>query len=71
MLYLDNISWKSTLTSETQQLKSYLTLCLVLEPFFAINWVMGVVAVENAAYWPTPALYLILLQAMVMIFVTW
>lgn len=46
-------------------LKAYLNLCLVLEPFFAINWVMGVVAIENAMHWSTPTIYLILVVSMV------
>ncbi|KAL4706118.1 hypothetical protein ACJJTC_012917 [Scirpophaga incertulas] len=64
MLYLDNLSWKWSWNTEGNELKSYLNLCLVLEPFFAINWVMGVVAIENAAHWSTPTIYLILVFAM-------
>ncbi|KAF9802717.1 hypothetical protein SFRURICE_007329 [Spodoptera frugiperda] len=64
MLYMDNISWKWTWNTEGNELKTYLNLCLVLEPFFAINWVMGVVAIENAAHWSTPTIYLILVVVM-------
>ncbi|XP_075987551.1 uncharacterized protein LOC142984103 [Anticarsia gemmatalis] len=64
MLYMDNVSWKWTWNTEGNELKVYLNLCLVLEPFFAINWVMGVVAIENAAHWSTPTIYLILVVAM-------
>ncbi|XP_063898385.1 uncharacterized protein LOC110381499 [Helicoverpa armigera] len=64
MLYMDNVSWKWTWNTEGNELKTYLNLCLVLEPFFAINWVMGVVAIENAAHWSTPTIYLILVVAM-------
>lgn len=65
MLYMDNITWKWTWNTEGNELKTYLNLCLVLEPFFAINWVMGVVAIENAAHWSTPTIYLILVVVMV------
>ncbi|KAJ0170477.1 hypothetical protein K1T71_013848 [Dendrolimus kikuchii] len=64
MLYMDNLSWKWSWNTEGNELKSYLNLCLVLEPFFAVNWVMGVVAIENAAHWSTPTIYLILVVAM-------
>ncbi|XP_031764898.1 uncharacterized protein LOC113513259 [Galleria mellonella] len=64
MLYMDNLSWKWSWNTEGNELKTYLNLCLVLEPFFAINWVMGVVAIENAAHWSTPTIYLILVVAM-------
>ncbi|CAB3232622.1 unnamed protein product [Arctia plantaginis] len=64
MLYMDNVSWKWTFNTEGNELKVYLNLCLVLEPFFAINWVMGVVAIENAAHWSTPTIYLILVVTM-------
>ncbi|KAI5633837.1 7 transmembrane receptor (Secretin family) domain-containing protein [Phthorimaea operculella] len=64
MLYSDNLSWKWSWNTEGNELKTYLHLCLVLEPFFAINWVMGVVAIENAAHWSTPTIYLILVLAM-------
>uniref|UniRef100_A0A1E1WSN1 G-protein coupled receptors family 2 profile 2 domain-containing protein n=1 Tax=Pectinophora gossypiella TaxID=13191 RepID=A0A1E1WSN1_PECGO len=64
MLYNDNLSWKWSWNTEGNELKTYLHLCLVLEPFFAINWVMGVVAIENAAHWSTPTIYLILVVAM-------
>ncbi|RVE53831.1 hypothetical protein evm_001493 [Chilo suppressalis] len=64
MLYMDNLSWKWSWNTEGNELKTYLNLCLVLEPFFAINWVMGVVAIENAAHWSTPTIYLILVMAM-------
>ncbi|KOB65425.1 Uncharacterized protein OBRU01_22761, partial [Operophtera brumata] len=40
-----------TWNTEGNELKTYLNLCLVLEPFFAVNWVMGVVAIENAQHW--------------------
>lgn len=62
---MDNLSLKWSWNTEGNELKSYLNLCLVLEPFFAINWVMGVVAIENAAHWSTPTIYLILVVAMV------
>ncbi|XP_073965894.1 uncharacterized protein [Choristoneura fumiferana] len=61
---MDNLSLKWSWNTEGNELKSYLNLCLVLEPFFAINWVMGVVAIENAAHWSTPTIYLILVVAM-------
>ncbi|KAM3968827.1 uncharacterized protein ACR2FA_001156 [Aphomia sociella] len=64
MLYMDNLSWKWSWNTEGNELKTYLNLCLVLEPFFAINWVMGVVAIENAAHWSTPTIYLVLVVAM-------
>ncbi|XP_060807897.1 uncharacterized protein LOC106142110 [Amyelois transitella] len=64
MLYMDTLSWKWSWNTEGNELKAYLNLCLVLEPFFAINWVMGVVAIENAAHWSTPTIYLILVVAM-------
>ncbi|CAG9572985.1 unnamed protein product [Danaus chrysippus] len=64
MLYMDNMSWKWTWNTEGNALKTYLNLCLVLEPFFAINWVMGVVAIENATHWSTPTIYLILIVSM-------
>ncbi|XP_034837661.1 uncharacterized protein [Maniola hyperantus] len=64
MLYMDNLSWKWSWNTEGNELKSYLNLCLILEPFFAINWVMGVVAIENAAHWSTPTIYLILVVSM-------
>ncbi|XP_045781322.1 uncharacterized protein LOC123878225 isoform X2 [Maniola jurtina] len=64
MLYMDNLSWKWSWNTEGNELKTYLNLCLVLEPFFAINWVMGVVAIENAAHWSTPTIYLILVVSM-------
>lgn len=70
MLYNDNLSWKWSWNTEGNELKSYLHLCLVLEPFFAINWVMGVVAIENAAHWSTPTIYLILVVSMVSQFKT-
>lgn len=62
---MDNFSWKWTWNTEGNELKTYLNLCLILEPFFAINWVMGVVAIENAAHWSTPTIYLILIVSMV------
>lgn len=65
MLYMDNLSWKWSWNTEGNELKTYLNLCLVLEPFFAINWVMGVVAIENASHWSTPTIYLILVVSMV------
>ncbi|XP_063543293.1 uncharacterized protein LOC134751757 [Cydia strobilella] len=61
---MDNLSLKWSWNTEGNELKSYLNLCLVLEPFFAINWVMGVVAIENAGHWSTPTIYLILVVAM-------
>ncbi|XP_063835315.1 uncharacterized protein LOC135084465 [Ostrinia nubilalis] len=64
MLYMDNLSWKWSWNTEGNELKTYLNLCLVLEPFFAINWVMGVVAIENATHWSTPTIYLILVVSM-------
>ncbi|KAL0810491.1 hypothetical protein ABMA28_010619 [Loxostege sticticalis] len=64
MLYMDNLSWKWSWNTEGNELKTYLNLCLVLEPFFAINWVMGVVAIENASHWSTPTIYLILVVSM-------
>ncbi|XP_041985622.1 uncharacterized protein LOC121737948 [Aricia agestis] len=64
MLYMDNLSFKWSWNTEGNQLKTYLNLCLVLEPFFAINWVMGVVAIENANHWSTPGIYLILVLSM-------
>ncbi|XP_047541024.1 uncharacterized protein LOC125073949 isoform X1 [Vanessa atalanta] len=64
IIYMDNLSWKWTWNTEGNELKTYLNLCLVLEPFFAINWVMGVVAIENAAHWSTPTIYLILVVSM-------
>lgn len=64
MLYMDNLSWKSSWNTESNDLKTYLNLCLVLEPFFAINWVMGVVAIENVNHWSTPTIYLILITLM-------
>ncbi|XP_053620576.1 uncharacterized protein LOC128681054 isoform X2 [Plodia interpunctella] len=64
MLYMDNLSWRWSWNTEGNELKTYLNLCLVLEPFFAINWVMGVVAIENAAHWSTPTIYLILVVSM-------
>lgn len=70
MLYMDNISWKWTWNTEGNELKVYLNLCLVLEPFFAINWVMGVVAIENATHWSTPTIYLILVVAMYLYLIT-
>ncbi|KAG6458243.1 uncharacterized protein LOC115448720 [Manduca sexta] len=66
MLYMDNMSWKWSWNTEGNELKTYLNLCLVLEPFFSINWVMGVVAIENAAHWSTPTIYLILVVSMYM-----
>ncbi|XP_068624355.1 adhesion G protein-coupled receptor L4-like [Battus philenor] len=50
--------------TEGNELKTYLNLCLVLEPFFAINWVMGVAAIENAGHWTTPTIYLVLALTM-------
>nr|XP_012552887.1 uncharacterized protein LOC101746134 [Bombyx mori] len=66
MLYMDNISLKWSWNTEGNELKTYLNLCLILEPFFAINWVMGVVAIENATHWSTPTIYLILIVSMYM-----
>lgn len=63
MMYMD-LSSKWSWKSEGNELKTYLNLCLVLEPFFAVNWVMGVVAIENAAHWSTPAIYLLLVMVM-------
>ncbi|CAH0718559.1 unnamed protein product, partial [Brenthis ino] len=63
-LYLENLVWKWSWNTEGNALKAYLNLCLVLEPFFAINWVMGVVAIENATHWSTPTIYLILVVSM-------
>lgn len=65
MLFMDNLSMKWSWNTEGNELKAYLNLCLILEPFFAINWVMGVVAIENASHWSTPAIYLVLVLAMV------
>ncbi|XP_072933976.1 uncharacterized protein [Epargyreus clarus] len=64
MLFMDNLSMKWSWNTEGNELKAYLNLCLILEPFFAINWVMGVVAIENASHWSTPAIYLVLVLAM-------
>lgn len=64
ILYMDNMSWKWSWNTEGNELKAYLNLCLVMEPFFAINWVMGVVAIENAMHWSTPTIYLILVVSM-------
>ncbi|CAH4037458.1 uncharacterized protein LOC123720078 [Pieris brassicae] len=58
------LSWKNGWNIEGNDLKAYLNLCLILEPFFAINWVMGVVAIENATHWSTPTIYLILVLSM-------
>ncbi|CAH2061932.1 unnamed protein product, partial [Iphiclides podalirius] len=51
-------------STEGNELKTYLNLCLVLEPFFAVNWAMGVAAIENATHWTTPTIYLILALVM-------
>ena len=67
-LYLENLVWKWSWNNEGNALKAYLNLCLVLEPFFAINWMMGVVAIENATHWSTPTIYLILVVSMVSTF---
>lgn len=64
MLFMDNLSFKSW-NSEGRGLKSYLHLCLVLQPFFGVNWMMGVVAIENAYHWSSPSTYLILVICMV------
>ncbi|XP_059047931.1 uncharacterized protein LOC131843322 [Achroia grisella] len=64
MLYVENLPVKWSWNTEGNELKNYLNLCLIMEPFFAINWVMGVVAIENAAHWSTPTIYLILVVAM-------
>ncbi|XP_052742735.1 uncharacterized protein LOC112058103 [Bicyclus anynana] len=64
MLYMDNLSSKWSWNTEGNDLKTYLNLCLILEPFFAINWMMGVVAIENASHWSTPTIYLILVLSM-------
>ncbi|XP_038217185.1 uncharacterized protein LOC119836046 [Zerene cesonia] len=61
---MEKLSWKNGWNIEGNDLKAYLNLCLILEPFFAINWVMGVVAIENAAHWSTPTIYLILVLSM-------
>ncbi|CAH2242551.1 uncharacterized protein LOC120634871 [Pararge aegeria] len=69
MLFMDNVSWKWSWNTEGNELKTYLNLCLILEPFFAINWMMGVVAIENATHWSTPTIYLILVVSMQIYFV--
>ncbi|CAK1549390.1 unnamed protein product [Leptosia nina] len=61
---MEKLSWKNGWNIEGNDLKTYLNLCLILEPFFAINWVMGVVAIENATHWSTPTIYLILVLSM-------
>ncbi|GBP26321.1 CD97 antigen [Eumeta japonica] len=50
--------------SEISALRSYLTLALILEPFYAINWVMGVLVIENSQYWSTALLYFVLIISM-------
>ncbi|CAK1595099.1 unnamed protein product [Parnassius mnemosyne] len=60
MMYPDHMYLKYNLNPEGNQLKTYLHLGLVMEPFFGINWVMGVAALENATHWTTPTIYLIL-----------
>ncbi|CAG5059871.1 unnamed protein product [Parnassius apollo] len=64
MMYPDHMYLKFNLNSEGNQLKTYLHLGLVMEPFFGINWVMGVAALENATHWTTPTIYLILTLTM-------
>ncbi|VVC94549.1 unnamed protein product [Leptidea sinapis] len=61
---LEKLTWQNGWNFEGSDLKTYLNLCLIMEPFFAINWVMGVVAIENAAHWSTPTIYLILVLSM-------
>ncbi|XP_013145525.1 PREDICTED: uncharacterized protein LOC106108796 [Papilio polytes] len=66
--YIDPNWMRFNWSAEGNDLKTYLNLCLVLEPFFAINWVMGVAAIENAAHWTTPTIYLVLSLTMYVYF---